>query len=215
MCELPASESPANRKSKSRLRFEVIEPPRIIQNIVDLGLNLERKNRLIDAVERVFQKLELVRIEVRRRGYDFFVKAVDVVGVVNAEGGLHDRQLHHKLDTGGTAQAEIRMGRDGKLVPQICSRKLLSEIREAGGVEFERGRLNNAVGATIEEESRGYGANNGNAVFDVTRGLNIAAGESGSIGQHRNGEGAREAAGGGIVKDDGLRGGLRNESNRG
>src|ERR1700726_5336240 len=97
---MPPSESPANRKTKSRLRLEIVEPARVVQNVVELRLNLQRKNRRIDAIEGIFQEIDITGIEERRWGNDLFVEAVDFVGEIDTERGMADGQLHAKPNAG-------------------------------------------------------------------------------------------------------------------
>src|SRR4029077_20281097 len=56
-------------------------------------------------------------------------------------------------------------------------------------------------------------ANDWNAVLDVSEALHIAAGQSRGVGQNRNGESAQSAARGGIVVENRLRRGGRDERN--
>src|SRR4029077_19798423 len=66
--------------------------------------------------------------------------------------------------------------------------------------------------ATVEEKRRLHRADDGNAVFDVAKALQVPAGQCGHIGKHGNGEGPRDPSRVRVVIEDGHRGSRRNES---
>src|SRR4051794_28414955 len=79
------SKCPANCETKCRLRLEIVEPSRIVQNRIQLRLDLQWKNRRIDAVECVLQESDIIRVQERLWGNDFLMQAVNVVRVIYAE----------------------------------------------------------------------------------------------------------------------------------
>src|SRR5277367_780092 len=117
------------------------------------------------------------------------MQPVDVVRIIDAEGSLHNRELHAKFDTRRTPQAEIRSRGNRQLTADIRTGELLLQRREAGGIQLERAFLRDAVRAGIEEQRSRNRADNGNAVFDVSRSLYVAARERGGIGEDGNREG--------------------------
>src|SRR5271155_2444832 len=206
----------AHGETESGLGLKIIQTPRIddelLQQWQHLGVvNLRRQG--------AFQKSEFTRINVVRGRNDFGMQPVDVVRIIDAEWSLHNRQLHAKFDTRRTPQAEIRSPGNWQLAADVRTGELLLQGRKAVGIKLERACLRNAVRAGIEEQRSRDRADNGYAIFDVSRSLYVAAGERGGIGEDGNGEGPlKRGAGSGqrgrIGEREGLRGGRGNECDR-
>src|SRR5260370_29635747 len=110
---------------------------------------------------------------------------MDVVGVVDSEGRLNDRQLHDELDARRTAQAKICSRRNAKLPAKIGVWKAgrrVGQILEAGRIEAQGTLADNAVGAAIKKQHGLKGvADDGNAVLGISPALRIAARKSDGI----------------------------------
>src|SRR5258705_9854891 len=132
-----ASESPANREFECGLGLEIVQATRVMENGVQLRLDLQWKNRRVDPIESVFQEIHIIGIYKGRGSNDRFVQAVHIICVIEAEGGLHDRQLHDKLDARRAAKSNIGVRRDGELLLHVAPGKRLGEILEAWKVQVE------------------------------------------------------------------------------
>src|SRR6266853_1602257 len=122
------------------------------------------------------------------------MQTMDVVGVINAEGRLDDRQLHHELDARGTAQAEVRSRRNAELPRKTnilrCRRELSVEVVETGLVELQGILAKDAVGTAIEKQDGLEGVpDDRNPVLDVSIALRVATRESDGIAEHRHTDG--------------------------
>src|ERR1700675_5009655 len=146
------------------------------------------------------------------------MQAIDIVGVVDAEGRLHDGELHAKLNAGRAAQAEIGSGGNGEFAGQMRVWKLTRKAWRVGLRGIERGRIQmqgagiqDSIGAPVEEQRSMNRPDKGNAVFNISGSLQIAPGKRGRVGEHRDGEAPDRATRGGIVKGNRLRRCHRNE----
>src|SRR6266481_3296486 len=122
------------------------------------------------------------------------MQTMDVVGVINAEGRLDDRQLHHELDARRTAQAEVRSRRNAELPRKTnilrCRRELSVEVVETGLVELQGILAKDAVGTAIEKQDGLEGVpDDRNPVLDVSIALRVATRESDGIAEHRHTDG--------------------------
>ena len=122
-----------------------------MENRVQLRLDLQWKNRRVDPIESGFQEIHIIGIYEGRGSNDRFVQAVHIICVIEAEGGLHDRQLHDKLNARRAAESKIGVRRDGELLFQVGSRKLLGEILEALKIQVESAGAGNSIRSAIEE----------------------------------------------------------------
>src|SRR5215470_10155367 len=86
-------ERAAHGKPERRHRIEVIQPPRIVLNEIQLQRDLKRIDRRIDGAERILQKELLGRINVWLLGHQLLVQAVQVVSVIDPERRLNNREL--------------------------------------------------------------------------------------------------------------------------
>jgi len=71
---------------------------------------------------------------------------------------------------------------DGELLFHVAPGKLLGEILEALKIEVEGAGASNSIGSAVEEKGGGYRTDDRDAVFDISRSLNVAARQSSSIG---------------------------------
>src|SRR5712692_8953317 len=110
------------------------------------------------------------------------MQTVDVIRVVDPEGRLNDGKLHDKLDARRSTEPEIRAGGDGKLLRQAGKlrglRELSLQIGEAGRIEPQGVLAENAGRAAVKEERGLHRADDGDAVFDASVALRVAAGRS-------------------------------------
>ena len=124
-----SSERFANRETESRLGLKVVQAPGIVHQRFKLRANLQRIDRWIDAIEGMLEIGDVFRLDEWRRRNDLRVQAIEIVGVVDAEGRLHDGKLHAELNAGGAAHAEIGAAGDAQLVDQTGA----GELRGAAG----------------------------------------------------------------------------------
>src|SRR5579885_620146 len=216
-----ASERPADGKPERALRLKVIQPPRIVQELLQRRQNLEIVHF---ARQGVFQQSQRVRIDVILRRDDLLMQAIDVVRIVHAERRLDNGQLHHELDAGRGAQVEIGVWGDGQLPAQARigngSGELLREVVKTGRIEAQCVLANDAVRAGVEEQRSAHDrTHDGNPVLDVAEALEVASGERDGVRQNRHGKGAgngeaRAAQRSRIRIGETLRNRRRNESNR-
>jgi len=113
------------------------------------------KNRRVDPIESGLQEIHIIGIYEGRGSNDRFVQAVHIICVIEAEGGLHDRQLHDKLDARRAAESKISVRRDGELLLHVAPGKLLGEILEALKIEVESAGASNSIGSAVEEKGGG------------------------------------------------------------
>src|SRR5260370_38818039 len=118
----------------------------------------------------------------------------DVIRVVDPEGSMNDVKLHDKCDTGGSGGPEIRSRGDGKLLRQAGKlrglRELSLQIGEAGWIEPQGVLAENAGRAAVKEERGLHRADDGDAVFDVSVALRVAAGERDRVTKDGHTDGA-------------------------
>src|SRR6267378_4203424 len=123
------------------------------------------------------------------------MQTVDVIGVVDPERRLDDGKLHDKFDTGGSAGPEIRPRGDRELLlqPRKCRRlwELSFQTAEAGRIEPQSILAENAGRAAVKEKHRLDRAHDGDAVFEVSVGLRVAAGERDRVTKDRHTDGPR------------------------
>src|SRR5260370_2330611 len=120
-----------------------------------------------------------------------------VVGVINPEGRLNNRQLHHKFNACRSAQPEIRSGGNRKLLRKIGGvwktwSTILGvlQILKACRIETQSALAKDAVGAAIKKQHGLKGvADNRDAVLDISKALPIAARETDGVSQHRQANG--------------------------
>ena len=149
------------------------------------------------------------------------MQAVHVVGVVDTERRLYDGQPNYKFDACGTPQTEVGSLFQGEIIGQSCVRKLANEILgdhtalavvQCRRIQLQPAAVHDAVRAAVEEERRLYRTDDGNAVFDVAKALQVAAGQCGHIGKHGNREAPRGPSRVRVAIEDRHRGCRRNES---
>jgi len=168
-------ESPANREFECGLGLEIVQANPGYGNGVQLRLDLQRINRRVNPLQR-FSRI-LTHIYEGRGATSRFVQAVHIISVVEAEGRLHDGQLHDKLDARRAAQPKISVRRDGELRFRLGPGKLLGEILEAGEIQVESAGTSNAIGSTVEERAAVTGPTIGMRYSTFPAVWHIAAGK--------------------------------------
>src|SRR6266404_8261058 len=140
-------EGPANGESKCALRLKIVETPRIFQELLDRRPDLEpphvRRQRCREAAHGgafvsqgwIANLAGLDEILGRQK---LGMQSVYVVGVVDPEGRLNDRQLHDELDACRTAQAKICSRRDAQ--PPVRGQRAGANGARKAGVEISKSR---------------------------------------------------------------------------
>src|SRR5262249_30623319 len=122
---------------------------------------------------------DFARLDEVRRSQELLVQAMNVVGVVDAEGRLDDGQLHDELDAGGTPQAKIGSPSDAQLAEELARiasvRKSVVEIDKPARIELQTALFDDARRAAVEEQHGLHGTDKWNAIFGVTVALQVAA----------------------------------------
>src|SRR6266404_1958003 len=114
------------------------------------------------------------------------MQTMDIVGVVDAERRLNDRQLHDELDARRTAQAKIRSRCNAELPAQVYillnSRKLSRQVGEARLVKLQSALAKDAVGAAVKKQhSLHRAAHDGDAILYISKALRVASRKSDAI----------------------------------
>src|SRR5262249_32040499 len=127
-----------------------------------------------------------------------------VVGIVDAERRLHDRQLNDEFDARGTPEPEICSRGDREFGVQLRCRELTSQaerwsyaaaVIQRGGIQLQSTAVRNAAGTTIKKERRlEVLLHDGDAIFHVSEGLSIATWKRCRVNESRNGERTRAGA---------------------
>ena len=89
-----------------------------------------------------------------------------------------------------------------------------SYIRNASGIQVQGAGLKNSIRSDVAKERHGDRARDGNAVFDVSGSLKVAAGQCRRVDQDRKSEGSQRAARSRIAVEHRLLGDHGNENHR-
>src|SRR6267142_6488514 len=121
-------ERPADRKTKSRCRLEIIQTARVVHDVVQLRLDNKWIDRRVNLIQLVLQIGFVRLIEKWTLGHKLLSQTMHVICVIDTERSLDDRKLHDKLNTCRTAQPEIRIGSDRQIAADFRIRKVLLQL---------------------------------------------------------------------------------------
>src|SRR5258708_26360785 len=166
-----ALECPAQGKAERTLRLEIVDAPGVEEQLLQGRLPViegvrqmrgpvpqlrpggARRQAIIQPVANQSGPEETVRSNNPRMQW------MHVVGVINPEGRLNNRQLHHKFNACRSAQPEIRSGANRKLLRKIGGASKTSsptlwllQILKACRIETQSALAKDAVGAAIKKQ---------------------------------------------------------------
>ena len=119
------------------------------------------------------------------------MQAQRVIGVINTERRLNDRQINVEFNTRGRAELEIRTRSNLQLGLLILQGELRIDVIHTGLIQAQSALTNNSNGSRIQEQGHAHGAVNGNAIFEIADSLQIVPRKCNGIGEKWN----REATG--------------------
>src|ERR1700687_5532733 len=120
-------------------------------------------------------------VDLGKRRIKSLMDAQRVVGVIDPERRLHDRQVDVELDSGGVAKFEVRTRRDCQLPLLVSQREIVIDIIYASLIQSKRASVQDAIGSKIREEGHADGPSDRDTVFQITDTLNVASGKSDGV----------------------------------
>ena len=105
-------------------------------------------------------------MELCERSGNLLFEAIEIVGPVQAERSVDNRQLHDELDSGRGARLEVgsRLNQQGS-AGEIGEKR--SDAGKTAAIELQLIFAKYADRAGVEESRGGYRANNRNSIFGV------------------------------------------------